>query len=121
MQIILFLWYLCILVQSLLGLGTAYRLTKGGGDNGIALWGWIFLMNLAALIPGLGFVIWNAYRDETPQGYYRETYNKPRPKWMQGSESDEKHRQEMIQKMNQEIKRNEKDKKPAWFDIGNPF
>jgi len=63
MILLALLWYVCVFVQSLLGLGTAYRLTKNGGDNGVALWGWLFLMNLVALIPGLGFYLWHKYRD----------------------------------------------------------
>jgi len=43
---------------------TAYRLTKNGSDNGVALFGWLIAMQLAALIPGLGFLLWKKYRDE---------------------------------------------------------
>ena len=56
------IWYFVTFVQSLLGFGTAYRLTKNGGDNGVALWGWILLMNLAAAVPGLGYYLWYKYR-----------------------------------------------------------
>jgi len=48
-----------------MGFGTAYRLTKNGGDNGVALWGWLFLMSLVALIPGLGIYLWTKYLDDT--------------------------------------------------------
>ena len=50
-------------VQVLFGYGTAYRLTKRGGDNGVALVGWMFVMSLASVIPGLGFYLWFKYRD----------------------------------------------------------
>ena len=132
MQIIILLWYVCTFVQSLLGIGTAYRLTKGGGDNGVSLWGWLLLMNLAALVPGLGFALWNANRDDTPSPtHYNSSYYKPRPNWMQqdpktgklpeGPDLAKKQRQEMTKKMNDEIKRNEKNKGSSWFDIGNPY
>jgi len=44
--------------------GTAYKLAKNGGDNGVALWGWLLLMQLASVIPGLGIYLWKKYRDE---------------------------------------------------------
>ena len=61
---LLFLYYVIYIIQMLLGIGTAYRLTKRGGDNGVALFGWMFLMNLAAIVPGLGIFLWRKYRDE---------------------------------------------------------
>ena len=61
---LLILWYIAYGVQILLAYGTAYRLTKKGGDNGISLWGWMFLLNLASAIPGLGFYLWSKYRDD---------------------------------------------------------
>ena len=51
------------LVQSFLGFGTAYRLTKRGGDNGVSLFGWLILMNLAAGIPGPGIYLWYCNKD----------------------------------------------------------
>lgn len=59
----MFLWYAAVFVQSLLAYGTAYRLTRNGGDNGVALFGWLLLMELAALIPGLGIYLWVKYKD----------------------------------------------------------
>lgn len=59
-----FLWRVMVLVQGLLSLGTAYRLTKRGGDNGVALWGWLFVLNLASVVPGLGIYLWYKYKDE---------------------------------------------------------
>ena len=56
------LWIL-IVVQSFLAYGTAYRLTKNGGDNGVALFGWFFVLSLAAMVPGLGIYLWFRYRD----------------------------------------------------------
>jgi len=56
------IWYIVIIVQGFMGIGTAYRLTKMGGDNGLALWGWMFVMELAAIVPGLGIYLWWKYR-----------------------------------------------------------
>jgi len=64
MEFILLLWYIMVIAQTFFGYGSAYRLTKKGGDNGVALWGWMFLMGLAALIPGLGIYIWVKSKDE---------------------------------------------------------
>lgn len=58
------LWQIIAFVQGLLSLGTAYRLTKQGGDNGVALWGWLFVLNLASMIPGLGIYLWYKYKEE---------------------------------------------------------
>ena len=63
-MILIFLYQILFTVQMFLGYGTAYRLTKQGGDNGVSLFGWMFLMSLAALIPGLGIWLWKKYRDE---------------------------------------------------------
>jgi len=60
---ILFLWYVTSFIQFMFGYGTAYRLTKANGDNGVALWGWIFLMGWTSLIPGLGFYLWFRHRE----------------------------------------------------------
>ena len=57
-DLLLVIWYVILIVQNFLGLGTAYRLTKKGGDNGFSLWGWMIVMNLAAIIPGLGIFLW---------------------------------------------------------------
>jgi hypothetical protein len=58
------LWGIITFVQEILAYGTAYRLTKHGGDNGVALWGWLFVLNFASVIPGLGIYLWYKYRDE---------------------------------------------------------
>jgi hypothetical protein len=55
-------WYVMTMVQAFLAYGTAYRWTKGGGDNGLALFGWFFVFGLASLIPGLGLYFWFKYR-----------------------------------------------------------
>jgi len=60
---LLILWQIAVAVQVTLSYGTAYRLTKNGGDNGVALYGWFFLLGLASLIPGLGLYFWSKYRD----------------------------------------------------------
>jgi len=61
-----FLWQVIIVVQSILGYGTAYRLTKAGGDNGVSLFGWFIIVNFAALVPGLGIWMWFKYKDKEP-------------------------------------------------------
>ena len=63
MGVFAILWYIITTIQMFLGYGTAYRLTKNGGDNGIALFGWLLLMWLVAMIPGLGIYIWLKYQD----------------------------------------------------------
>ena len=61
--VIYFLWLLLFVIQGYLGYGTAYRLTKRGSDNGVALFGWMIVTGLAALVPGLGIWLWIKYRD----------------------------------------------------------
>lgn len=62
-EILLLLWQIIAAVQTFFAYGTAYRLTKNGGDNGVSLFGWFFVLNLASLIPGLGIYLWYKYRD----------------------------------------------------------
>ena len=62
-MILLWLWYLTLIIQIFLAYGTAYRLTRDGGNNGVALWGWMFVMSLASMVPGLGFYLWYRFRD----------------------------------------------------------
>ena len=57
------LWYVITIVQLFFAYGTAYRLTRNGGDNGVALWGWFFVMSLASMIPGLGIYLWIRYKN----------------------------------------------------------
>ena len=59
-----FLWRILVVIQTIFSYGTAYRLTKRGGDNGISLFGWLFVLGLASLIPGLGIYLWFKYREE---------------------------------------------------------
>ena len=61
---LLILWYIIVGIQSILSYGTAYRLTKNGGDNGVSLFGWFIVLNLASVIPGLGIYLWRRYKDE---------------------------------------------------------
>jgi hypothetical protein len=63
MGLLLILWWLCYAVQMFLSYGTAYRKTKYGGDNGVALFGWFIVCNLAALVPGLGYYLWNKSKE----------------------------------------------------------
>ena len=62
-MILRYLWQLTVTVQMFFAYGTAYRLTKKGGDNGVALFGWFFVLYLASLIPGLGIYFWFRYKD----------------------------------------------------------
>ena len=61
---LLILWYIVSIVQIFLSYGTAYRLTKRGGDSGVALFGWLFVLGLASLIPGLGIYLWKVIWDK---------------------------------------------------------
>jgi hypothetical protein len=64
MQMVLYyLWYAVTVTQELFAYGTAYRLTKKGGNNGVALFGWFLALSIASLIPGLGIYLWFRYRD----------------------------------------------------------
>ena len=63
MTFLYIVWYGFIIAQSYLAYGTAYRQTKANGDNGVALWGWLIVYNLAALIPGLGIYHWKKSRE----------------------------------------------------------
>ena len=63
MEILAILWYIVILIQGVMSYGTAYRLTKNGGDNGVSLFGWFIVMSLASLIPGLGIYLWFRYKE----------------------------------------------------------
>jgi hypothetical protein len=63
MNLFLLLWEIITAVQTFFAYGTAYRLTKNGGDNGVSLFGWLFVMSLASIIPGLGLYLWYKYKD----------------------------------------------------------
>ena len=60
---IVFVWIAATIYQVFLGYGTAYRLTKEGSDNGTGLFLWLLFTSAAALVPGLGFYIWNKYKN----------------------------------------------------------
>lgn len=63
MGLLFVLWRLITIVQCIFAYGTAYRLTKNGGDNGVSLFGWFMLLELASMVPGLGIFLWIKYRD----------------------------------------------------------
>lgn len=63
MEFIFLLWQIVVAVQGILSYGTAYRLTKNGGDNGVSLFGWFFVLSLASAIPGLGIYLYMKYKD----------------------------------------------------------
>lgn len=62
-MIIALVWQIFTVVQMFFAYGTAYRCTKRGGDNGIALFGWFIVFGFAAWIPGLGLYLWLKYKD----------------------------------------------------------
>ena len=62
-SILIIIWQIVLIVQSFLAYGTAYRLTKRGGDNGVSLFGWMLLHGLLAAIPGLGIYFWYKYKE----------------------------------------------------------
>ena len=57
------IWAIIVPVQMILGYGTAYRYTKRSGDNGVSLFGWLFVFGLAACVPGLGFYLWHINKE----------------------------------------------------------
>lgn len=64
MEILLYLvWQVITSIQVFLSYGTAYRLTKKGGDNGVSLFGWMLALNFASIIPGLGIYLWHKYKE----------------------------------------------------------
>jgi len=73
---ILAIFQLMVAVQMFFGYGTAYRLTKRGSDNGVALFGWLFVMGLASVIPGLGIYLWYRYRDidQTDSEWHKDSW-----------------------------------------------
>ncbi len=70
--VIILLWYIVIIVQEFLNYGTAYRLTRNGGNNGLALFGWMLVLSLAAIIPGLCIYLWFKYRDNNDRSTNRD-------------------------------------------------
>lgn len=56
--IVYILWLIIYAIQSFLAVGTAYRKAKANGDNGVSLYGWLIVFNLAAIIPYLGYHLW---------------------------------------------------------------
>ncbi len=60
---LLIVWYAFTIIQEFLAYGTAYRQTKAGGDNGIALFGWLLVYMLAAAVPGLGIYLWRKSKE----------------------------------------------------------
>jgi len=74
LSLLFFAWLIIWIIQLYLGLGTAYRHTKRGGDNGFALFGWMFLFELAAFVPVLGWYFWKKSFDGEPP---KENSNEP--------------------------------------------
>lgn len=64
---IIFAWGCCYWVQLFMGIGTAYLYTKRGGDNGVALCGWLLVFGCAATVPGLGIYLWDKAKKEMSQ------------------------------------------------------
>jgi hypothetical protein len=59
---IFFIGYIFFIVQCFFSYGTAYRRTRAGGGDGLALYGWMVVFQLASMIPGLGIYFWRKYR-----------------------------------------------------------
>ena len=75
---LLFVWYVFVIIQSFMSYGTAYRSTKAGGDNGVALFGWFIVYGLASLIPGLGIYFWKKLKnEEISYSIRRNNYSRP--------------------------------------------
>ncbi|MCL2556671.1 MAG: hypothetical protein FWE03_06645 [Firmicutes bacterium] len=69
-------WMIFYVIQLFMGFGTAYRWTKKGGNNGVALFGWIFVTGLLAAIPGLGVYMWRkSIKDEENDRQNRQNQN----------------------------------------------
>ena len=62
-ELLLILWYIIVVVQGFLSYGTAYRWTKNGGDNGVVLFAWFFVLALASIVPGLALYFWLKSRE----------------------------------------------------------
>lgn len=56
------LWLIIYFIQIILGFQMAYWRTKQGGDNGIALIGWLFAFYIIAFVPGMGIYRYFQYR-----------------------------------------------------------
>ena len=69
-DILILLWYLVGIVQSFFNYGTAYRLTRRGGDNGVSLYGWLLAFGFASCIPGLGYYFWRKSNGEYFENYF---------------------------------------------------
>ncbi len=63
-MVLLYLWYIITFVQECFSYGTAYRLTKRNGDNGVSLFGWMIALTFASMVPGLGIYLWYKYKEE---------------------------------------------------------
>jgi len=61
--VLLYIYVAIVAVQEIFSLGTALRLTKYEGGDGIDLWKWRFKLGFASLIPGVGIYLWYKYRD----------------------------------------------------------
>ena len=64
--LVMLAWYVLVIVQMFLAYGTAYRKAKANGDNGVSLFGWLIVYELAALVPYLGFYLWGKSKDTEP-------------------------------------------------------
>ena len=98
-MIIYFAWYVFYIVQLFLSYGTAYRKTKANGDNGVSLFGWMFLYALASMIPGLGIYFWKKSKSISvpahqspqpqyaqPQAYQQQLYQQGQQPYQQGQQ-----------------------------------
>jgi len=70
-------WYIITIVQSFFAYGTAYRFTKKGGDDGVALCGWSIVFGFASFVPGLGIYLWYKYKNDPKYNTNYYTYTPP--------------------------------------------
>lgn len=61
---IILAWEALYVVQALLAYGTAYRRTKRGADSGVALFGWMLVYSIVAVIPFLGVYLWSRSKNQ---------------------------------------------------------
>ena len=63
-ELLVIAWFVVFYVQIFMSYGTAYRLTKKNGDNGVSLFGWMLLYSFISMVPGLGIYLWVKSKDD---------------------------------------------------------
>ena len=77
--ILITLWFIMFILQSLLSLGTAYRCTKNGNDNGMALFIYLIGFNCCSLIPCLGLYYYIKYLPPKQVIVHQHLHQQPQP------------------------------------------